>query len=176
MAITNKSTKTSAGEDVENRGPWCTVGGNANWCGHCGRNTILFTISQMMYFTSQWLFCNYQFVFYCLHFIHPFTKPSSHLATTKMFSVSMSLFLFCLFICFVFQISFVWCKYCYPSFLFICLFPFSWSILFQPISFSLCVSFYLKQVSYRQHVRVLFVIYSSSTYFLTGALINLLLI
>ena len=28
---------TSAGEDVEKGEPFCTVGGNANWCSHCGK-------------------------------------------------------------------------------------------------------------------------------------------
>lgn len=27
----------SIGEDVEKREPWCTVGGDINWCGHCGK-------------------------------------------------------------------------------------------------------------------------------------------
>ena len=36
MAIINKS-KTSAGEDVEKEEPLCTVGGNADWCSHCGK-------------------------------------------------------------------------------------------------------------------------------------------
>ena len=29
--------ETSAGEDVEKREPFCTVGGNADWCSHCGK-------------------------------------------------------------------------------------------------------------------------------------------
>ena len=38
MAIINKSTTTRAGEDVK-RGtePICTVGGNADWCSHYGK-------------------------------------------------------------------------------------------------------------------------------------------
>jgi len=28
---------TSAGKYVEKREPLCTVGGNANWCSHCGK-------------------------------------------------------------------------------------------------------------------------------------------
>ena len=28
---------TSAGEDVEKGEPFCTVGGNADWCSHCGK-------------------------------------------------------------------------------------------------------------------------------------------
>ena len=36
MAIINKLT-TSAGEDVEKRELYCTVGGNADWCRHCGK-------------------------------------------------------------------------------------------------------------------------------------------
>ena len=35
MAVINKST--SAGEDVEKRKPYYTVGGNADWCSHCGK-------------------------------------------------------------------------------------------------------------------------------------------
>ena len=29
--------KTSVGEDVEKREPLCTVGGNVDWCSHCGK-------------------------------------------------------------------------------------------------------------------------------------------
>ena len=28
---------TGVGEDVEEKGPSCTVGGNADWCSHCGK-------------------------------------------------------------------------------------------------------------------------------------------
>ena len=35
MAIINKST--SVGQDVEKREPFGTVGGNADWCSHCGK-------------------------------------------------------------------------------------------------------------------------------------------
>ena len=28
---------TSAGEDVEKGGLFCIVGGNADWCSHCGK-------------------------------------------------------------------------------------------------------------------------------------------
>ena len=28
---------TSAGEDAEKGKPFCTVGGNADWCSHCGK-------------------------------------------------------------------------------------------------------------------------------------------
>ena len=28
---------TSAGEDVDKQEPFCTVGGNADWCSHCGK-------------------------------------------------------------------------------------------------------------------------------------------
>ena len=34
MAIINQST--SVGKDVEKREPSCNVGGNADWCSHCG--------------------------------------------------------------------------------------------------------------------------------------------
>ena len=37
MTITNKSTNTSAGENVEKREPFCTVGGSADWCSHHGK-------------------------------------------------------------------------------------------------------------------------------------------
>jgi len=36
-----KTQETSVGEDVEKEGPLCAVGGNANWCGHCGRQYFL---------------------------------------------------------------------------------------------------------------------------------------
>ena len=35
MAIINKSM--SIGADVEKREPFCTVGGNADWGSHCGK-------------------------------------------------------------------------------------------------------------------------------------------
>ena len=35
MALISKST--SAGEDVEKGEPFCIVGGNADWCSHCGK-------------------------------------------------------------------------------------------------------------------------------------------
>ena len=37
MVIINKSQITNAGEGVEKREPSCTVGGNVNWCSHCGK-------------------------------------------------------------------------------------------------------------------------------------------
>ena len=40
MAIINKLKKKptkGAGEDVEKGEPFCTVGGNADWCSHCGK-------------------------------------------------------------------------------------------------------------------------------------------
>ena len=37
MAITKGEEKASVGEDVEKREPLCTVGGNADWCSHCGK-------------------------------------------------------------------------------------------------------------------------------------------
>ena len=33
----NNQQTTSAGEDVEEREPQCTVGGNADWGSHCGK-------------------------------------------------------------------------------------------------------------------------------------------
>ena len=36
MTIINKLT-TNVGRDVEKKEPSCTVGGNANWCKHCGK-------------------------------------------------------------------------------------------------------------------------------------------
>ena len=35
MAITNP--QRIVGEDVEKKEPSCTVGGNADWCSHCGK-------------------------------------------------------------------------------------------------------------------------------------------
>ena len=37
LAIINKSTNKSAGEVVEKRKPQYTIGGNADWCSHCGK-------------------------------------------------------------------------------------------------------------------------------------------
>ena len=36
MAILTQN-KTSVGDNEKKREPLCTVGGNANWCSHCGR-------------------------------------------------------------------------------------------------------------------------------------------
>ena len=36
MAII-KNQQTSAGEGVEKKETQCTVGGNADWCSHCGK-------------------------------------------------------------------------------------------------------------------------------------------
>ena len=36
-AIINKSTNNGAGNDVEKGEPFFTVGGNADWCSHCGK-------------------------------------------------------------------------------------------------------------------------------------------
>ena len=36
MAFFNKPTKKNVGEDVEKRKPLCTIGGNTDWCSHCG--------------------------------------------------------------------------------------------------------------------------------------------
>ena len=36
MAIINNQ-QTSIGENVEKREPLCTVGGNSDWCSHCGK-------------------------------------------------------------------------------------------------------------------------------------------
>ena len=38
MAIINKSQTTRASEDVEKGKPFCTGGGNADWCSHCGKH------------------------------------------------------------------------------------------------------------------------------------------
>ena len=35
MTIINQ--QTSAGNDVEKGEPFCTVGGNVDWCSHCGK-------------------------------------------------------------------------------------------------------------------------------------------
>ena len=32
-----KSAKNKSGEDVEKREPYSTIGGNVNWCNHCGK-------------------------------------------------------------------------------------------------------------------------------------------
>ena len=36
LSLVNQQT-ASAGEDVEKGEPFCTVGGNADWCSHCGK-------------------------------------------------------------------------------------------------------------------------------------------
>ena len=53
----------------------------------------------MVYFISPWQLCNNQLVLLNpFTFFHPSSKPPSNVATIKMFSVFMSLFLFCVFI------------------------------------------------------------------------------
>ena len=52
----------------------------------------LATLFPVLYFTSPWLFCDYQFVL--LNPLTHYPKPSSHLATIETLSVSMILFLF----------------------------------------------------------------------------------
>ena len=37
IAIIDKSTVATAGANVENREPFCTVGGNGDWCSHYGK-------------------------------------------------------------------------------------------------------------------------------------------
>ena len=37
MAIINKSKNNSAAKEVEKGELFCTVGGNADWCSHCGK-------------------------------------------------------------------------------------------------------------------------------------------
>ena len=46
-----------------------------------------------------------------------------------------------------FKVYFVWYEYCCLHFLVI-----SWNIYFCPLTFNLCVSFALMQVSYKQHI------------------------
>ena len=58
---------------------------------------ILLTIFPVLYFTSPWLFCNYHPVLNSLTF-SLISRPLTHLATIKMFSVSMSSLLFLLFV------------------------------------------------------------------------------
>ena len=36
LSSINQQT-TSAGEDMEKGEPFCTVGGDADWCSHCGK-------------------------------------------------------------------------------------------------------------------------------------------
>ena len=103
--------------------------------------TILLTIFFMLYFTSLWLFCNYQFVL-----LNPFIfftpTPLSHLATIKIFSVSMSLFLFFLFVyLFIYYFLDCICKWKNMPFVFLCLtfhsvqYPFGSSMLLQMAKF-----------------------------------------
>ena len=37
MAINKKATNINVGEDMKKREPLYTVGGNVNWCSHCGK-------------------------------------------------------------------------------------------------------------------------------------------
>ena len=37
MAISKRQQMTSTDKDVEKREPFCTVGGNINWCSHHGK-------------------------------------------------------------------------------------------------------------------------------------------
>ena len=38
MAIAKKNTNNKHGEDVEKRELSYTIGGNVNWCSHCGKH------------------------------------------------------------------------------------------------------------------------------------------
>ena len=67
---------------------------------------ILSIIFSMLYFTSPRLFCSTNLYFLIPSpFFYPFPPNPLHLANVKMFPVSMSLFLFCFFVYFVFQIQ-----------------------------------------------------------------------
>ena len=35
--LSSINQQTSVGNNVEKRRPMCTVGGNADWCSHCGK-------------------------------------------------------------------------------------------------------------------------------------------
>ena len=41
MTKNKKVQETSVGGDVEKKKPPCTIGGNANWCSHCGKQCEL---------------------------------------------------------------------------------------------------------------------------------------
>ena len=66
---------------------------------------ILLTVFPMLYYTSLWLSCNHLVLLNPFTFFHPYPQTPSHLATVKIFSVSMILFLLCLFPYFVFYIQ-----------------------------------------------------------------------
>ena len=66
--------------------------------------TTLLTVFPVPHFTSLWLFCSYRGgTSHSLHLFHPAPSPSP-LAATSLFSVSVSLLLFCLFVYFVLYI------------------------------------------------------------------------
>ena len=66
-----------------------------------------------------------------------------------------------------FKVYFVRCTYCYPSCFF---FSVCMKYVFQPFTFSLCVSFDLRWVSWRQHTyKSCFVIHSATLCLLVGA-------
>ena len=37
VRVANINKSTNVGEDAEKRESWYIVGGNADWCGHCGK-------------------------------------------------------------------------------------------------------------------------------------------
>ena len=39
--LSSINQQTSVREDVEKREPSCTVGGNADWCSHCGKQYVV---------------------------------------------------------------------------------------------------------------------------------------
>ena len=43
MTVIKRTQITNVGEDVEKRGPLHTIGGNVNWCSHCGKQHIGFS-------------------------------------------------------------------------------------------------------------------------------------
>ena len=75
-----------------------------------------------------------------LQILYPFVDCS-------LYQYAVPFFVCCSSFCF--NIYFVWCKYCYPSFLSL---PFARSIFFHPFTFSFWVPLGLKCVSCRQHI------------------------
>ena len=78
-------------------------------------------------------------------------------------SFSVSFYGFC------FEVYFSWYRYCYSSF-FSC--SFAWNFFFQPFTFSLCRSFFLRLVSCRQHICGSCFLIHSATLCLLIAVIN----
>ena len=127
-------------------------------------------------------FCPYVLYSSSCNPLSSLSTPHSPLTIVRLFLTSMSLVIFCFLFSSIyyvpvkgeiiwylsltiyslcFEVHFVLYKYYYPSFFFSCLF--AWNILFQSFTLSLWRSFFLRCVSFRQHMcRSCFLVHSAT--------------